>query len=55
MKCVGDAGCTDNTSCYLIPGAPCTTVVDQYGNGSVAAAIPQLIQTCGKNNGCPTR
>ncbi len=55
QKCGEDSGCTDPNSCYLIPGAPCTTIIDQWGNGSVSTALVQLIETCGQAHKCPTQ
>jgi hypothetical protein len=55
QKCGGDSGCTDPNSCYLIPGAPCTTIIDQWGNGSVSTGLAQGLETCGQAAKCPSR
>jgi hypothetical protein len=47
LKCELDSGCTDSTSCYLLPGAPCASVIDAWGTGSVATALTQYITACG--------
>jgi hypothetical protein len=46
LKCELDSGCTDSNSCYLLPGAPCYTVISSWGTGSVATALTQFLQTC---------
>jgi hypothetical protein len=55
MKCGGDSGCTDANSCYLYPGAPCTAVIDQYGNGSVSAGLFASIGPCRTAASCPVK
>jgi hypothetical protein len=57
LKCQFDAGCTNSTSCYLAPGAPCSTVIDAWGTGSVSTALTQYLTTCGAaaSTPCPSQ
>jgi hypothetical protein len=55
LKCAEDSGCTDANSCYLLPGAPCVQVINDYGTGSVSTALEQMLRACGASNGCPTQ
>ncbi|MGH7271634.1 MAG: hypothetical protein ACREJ3_14480 [Polyangiaceae bacterium] len=55
LKCELDSGCTDANSCFLYPGAPCATVITNYGVGSVATDLTQLLTACGTANMCPTK
>ncbi len=56
-KCAADSGCTDSNTCYLNPGAPCSTVIDQWGTGSVATALEQMVGVCGQaaTPACPAQ
>jgi hypothetical protein len=54
-KCRMDSGCTDSNSCYLLPGSPCTTVINQWGSGGVATALVTMLGTCGTTNKCPNQ
>jgi hypothetical protein len=57
LKCQWDAGCTDSTTCYLAPGAPCAAPIDAWGTGSVSTALTQYLTTCGAKATppCPTQ
>jgi hypothetical protein len=48
QKCAEDTGCNNADSCYLIGGA-CTTVINQWGNGSVATGLSSMLMTCAAN------
>lgn len=51
--CILESGCTDANSCYLVPFvAPCTDVIDKYGNSSVATAISTALMDCATENAC---
>jgi hypothetical protein len=56
-KCSADAGCTTADACYLLPGAPCVTVINEWGTGSVSTALDQALNTCGQaaNPACPAQ
>lgn len=55
-KCSADANCTNANSCYLLPGAPCVIVINQYGTGSVSTGLEQALGACGMaaSPACPT-
>jgi hypothetical protein len=55
-KCGADSGCNSPNACYLLPGAPCVTVIDEWGTGSVDTALTQALETCGAaaSPACPT-
>jgi hypothetical protein len=55
-KCSADSGCTDSNTCYLNPGAPCVTVINEWGTGSVHTALEQMLGVCGQaaTPACPT-
>ncbi len=55
-KCAEDSGCTNAQACYLLPGAPCTNVINLWGTGSVSTALSQALQSCGAgaSPACPT-
>jgi hypothetical protein len=57
LKCELDAGCTDSNSCYLLPGAPCYSVINSWGTGSVMTALTSYLQTCGQGltPACPSQ
>jgi hypothetical protein len=55
LKCAEDSGCTNATSCYLGPGAPCITVINNAGTGSVSTGLEENLGTCGQNNHCPSQ
>jgi|HubBroStandDraft_6_1064221.scaffolds.fasta_scaffold07849_5 hypothetical protein len=48
-------GCTPTVTCYFAPGAPCTTTIDAWGNGSVSTGLWSMLETCGQSNSCPTQ
>jgi hypothetical protein len=54
QKCGFDTGCTDANSCYLISGK-CVTPINNWGTGSVATALSQALESCGKaaSPSCP--
>jgi hypothetical protein len=56
QKCGFDTGCTDADSCYLV-GMKCVTQINNWGTGSVATALSQLLDTCGQaaNPACPAQ
>jgi hypothetical protein len=54
QKCGFDTGCTDADSCYLLDGT-CVTPINNWGVGSVATALSQMLETCGQSNKCPTQ
>jgi hypothetical protein len=54
QKCGFDTGCTDADSCYLLDGT-CVTPINNWGVGSVATALTQMLETCGQSNKCPTQ
>jgi hypothetical protein len=56
QKCGFDKGCTDANSCYLIQGL-CVTPINNWGTGSVATALSQLVDTCGQaaSPACPAQ
>jgi hypothetical protein len=56
QKCGLDSGCTDANSCYLLNGA-CVTPINNWGTGSVATALSQLLDSCGQaaNPICPAQ
>ncbi len=47
QKCGLDTGCTDADSCYLINGK-CVTQINNWGTGSVATALSQMLDVCGQ-------
>jgi hypothetical protein len=56
QKCGLDSGCTDANSCYLVNGA-CVTPINNWGTGSVATALSQLLDLCGQSASpaCPAQ
>jgi hypothetical protein len=52
MTCSNQTGCLDEFSCYLLPGAKCAPVIDQWGNSSLATAIALDIMACSKTASC---
>lgn len=51
-RCALETGCTDEFSCYLLPGAPCVEVTDQWGNAGVAAAVSLELNRCSSDSEC---
>jgi hypothetical protein len=47
--------CNASLTCYLAPNAPCTTVIDKWGNGSVPTGLASDLALCGQSNGCPAK
>ena len=47
-----ESSCSGAFACYLLPGAPCTEVIDRWGNASLAAAISLELMDCSDNAGC---
>jgi len=45
-------GCTGPNECYLLPGAPCTRVIDRWSNSSVSTAVSLDIMECTTAEGC---
>jgi hypothetical protein len=56
-KCSADSGCSNSMTCYLNPGAPCQTVIDQWGTGGVSTALEQMLGVCGAaaSPACPVQ
>jgi len=56
QKCGFDTGCNSPDTCYLIGGA-CATQIDNWGVGSVATALTQMLETCGQSASpaCPVQ
>lgn len=53
VDCSLKSGCRDSFSCYLTPLlAPCTAVVDRWGNASVATTVALELMECAASNGC---
>ncbi len=46
-QCAWRTGCNGPYACYLLPTAPCRTVIDKWGNGSVSAALNTELADCG--------
>jgi hypothetical protein len=55
LKCAEDSGCTTANSCYLATNAPCQTVINNYGTGSVSTGLESDLGTCGVNAKCPAQ
>jgi hypothetical protein len=45
-ECVRTSGCTNEFSCYLIPGAPCQETIDKWGNASLATTVSVGLMDC---------
>jgi hypothetical protein len=52
IECANQSRCGGELGCYLIPGAPCATVIDTWGNSSLATTIATEIFKCSTDNGC---
>jgi hypothetical protein len=55
LKCALDSGCNSANACYLLPGAPCVTAINNAGTGSVATGVEDNLGICGMAHGCPTK
>lgn len=51
-SCGFSTGCRGAFECYLLPGAPCVEVINDYGNASVAAAITLDLSECQTASAC---
>lgn len=45
--------CSASLTCYLVPGAPCTAVIDKWGNGSVSTGLSADLELCAQSAKCP--
>jgi hypothetical protein len=56
QKCGFDTGCNNADSCYLV-GGKCVTQINNWGTGSVATALSQMLEVCGQaaNPACPAQ
>jgi hypothetical protein len=52
-QCAEMSGCNSDITCYLAPGAPCTEVIDQWGNASLATTVSLDVLNCTKTHKCP--
>jgi hypothetical protein len=52
IQCSRRSNCTNEYTCYLFPGAPCTETVDRWGNASVATAVSLQLMECAQSEKC---
>ncbi|HEX5658303.1 MAG TPA: hypothetical protein VFX59_13970 [Polyangiales bacterium] len=52
VACSNRTGCLDEFSCYLFPGAQCASIIDRWGNSSIATAISLEIMACTTTHNC---
>jgi hypothetical protein len=51
QTCALKTGCNNVDSCYLVSG-DCATVINAWGNGSVATGLSEEIMNCAADAGC---
>jgi hypothetical protein len=50
--CGFESGCRGAFECYLLPGAPCVEVINDFGNASVGSALSLALSECQTSTGC---
>jgi hypothetical protein len=54
-ECALKNQCFGANACYNNPGAPCVTVINDYGSGGTASNLSALLFTCTTNSNCPRK